>query len=295
MFAFTSSIHPVDAIGTITIKADGSVDPPTAPISRDGNVYTLTADISSDGMYGITIERDNVILDGADHTLSATGSAGIDLVDRGNVTIKNVIIKKLYGTFIQLSRSSNNSIICNNMTGDMTSGIILYESSNNSILGNKIAHSNSAIYIGYSSNNNSVVDNTILSNEHGISLTYSSNNNKIYHNNFVNNWRHQAYIYNVTGATNVWDDGYPNGGNYWSDYQAIYPLASEIDSSGIWNTPYTIYEGDIIDHYPLMKQVIIPEFQSPIILLLLMGATTVVIIAFGRHKMHSRNKLTQYS
>ncbi|MGC8954440.1 MAG: hypothetical protein ACP5N5_06980, partial [Desulfurococcus sp.] len=27
---------------TIYIRADGSIDPPTAPIRRDGNVYTFT-------------------------------------------------------------------------------------------------------------------------------------------------------------------------------------------------------------------------------------------------------------
>jgi hypothetical protein len=50
---------------------------------------------------------------------------------------------------------------------------------------------------------------------------------------------------------NVWDDGYPSGGNYWSDYQTTYPNASEIDSSGIWNTPYVI-DANNTDHYPLM-------------------------------------------
>ena len=27
-------------------------------------------------------------------------------------------------------------------------------------------------------------------------------------------------------------------GNYWSDYFIRYPNASEVDSSGVWNTPY---------------------------------------------------------
>jgi len=53
------------------------------------------------------------------------------------------------------------------------------------------------------------------------------------------------------GLPNTWDNGYPSGGNYWSDYQTRYPNAAEIDSSGIWNTPYVI-DSNNTDYYPLM-------------------------------------------
>jgi len=35
------SIQPVKASGTIYIRANGSVDPPTAPIQRNGSIYTF--------------------------------------------------------------------------------------------------------------------------------------------------------------------------------------------------------------------------------------------------------------
>ena len=38
MFALAFDIQLAKAIGTIYIKADGSVDPPTAPILRNGDV-----------------------------------------------------------------------------------------------------------------------------------------------------------------------------------------------------------------------------------------------------------------
>ncbi|HEX9261603.1 MAG TPA: hypothetical protein VF893_03660, partial [Candidatus Bathyarchaeia archaeon] len=53
-------------------------------------------------------------------------------------------------------------------------------------------------------------------------------------------------------STNVWDDGYPSGGNYWSDYQNRYADAKETDSSGIWNTPYVIDDKNQ-DRYPLVN------------------------------------------
>jgi len=45
---------------------------------------------------------------------------------------------------------------------------------------------------------------------------------------------------------NIWDDGYPSGGNYWSDYAGV-----DADGDGIGDTPYIIDDNNI-DHYPLM-------------------------------------------
>jgi hypothetical protein len=54
-----------------------------------------------------------------------------------------------------------------------------------------------------------------------------------------------------SGYANFWDNGYPSGGNYWSDYKEKYPNATELDESGIWSTPYVIDENNT-DNYPLI-------------------------------------------
>jgi hypothetical protein len=55
---------------TVTIKADGSIDPPEAPIITHDNItYILTGNITNSG-YGIIIERDNIVIDGADYGLN---------------------------------------------------------------------------------------------------------------------------------------------------------------------------------------------------------------------------------
>jgi len=82
----------------------------------------------------------------------------------------------------------------------------------------------------------------------GIHL-WASRYNIIYHNNFINN-TNQARA--ITSLPNTWDDGYPSGGNYWSDYEERYPDAEELDNSGIWNTPYVIAGEDNKDNYPLI-------------------------------------------
>ena len=155
------------------------------------------------------------------------------------------------GGGISLGYSSNNSIAGNNITANTFSGIGLGYSSNNSIAGNNITNNRYGIGLGYSSNYNSVSGNTITNNWYGIRLD-SSSNNIFYLDNFVNNTQ-QVYS---SDSINVWDDGYPSGGNYWSDYTGVDlysgPYQNETGSDGIGDTPYVIDERNQ-DNYPLME------------------------------------------
>ena len=106
----------VGASGTIYIRADGAVDPPSAPISSVDNVtYTFTANIND----FIVVERDNIVVDGVGYTVQGTGSGtGIDLSSRSNVTIKNMKIKDFFEG-IYLVSSSRNEISGNNITNPL--------------------------------------------------------------------------------------------------------------------------------------------------------------------------------
>ena len=60
-------------------------------------------------------------------------------------------------------------------------------------------------------------------------------NNTFFHNNFIDN-PIQAAIQTDERSwdnANTWDDGYPSGGNYWSDYEGV-----DADGDGIGDTPY---------------------------------------------------------
>ncbi|RJS77126.1 hypothetical protein CW667_04185, partial [Candidatus Bathyarchaeota archaeon] len=162
--------------GTVYIRADGSIDPPDAPITTYDNVtYTLTDNITSSGD-GIIVERDNIVVDGAGYTIQGTYDypyKGVDLTGRSNVTIKNMEINTFYYCIL-LNSSSSNSIVGNNITNNFD-GIFLGDSSNNTISGNNITNNYYGISLGRSSNN-TISGNNITNNDDGIYLRYSSNN-----------------------------------------------------------------------------------------------------------------------
>lgn len=106
MLTLALNIQPAKATGTIYIKTDGSVDPPDAPIQRDGDLYTFT-----DNIYDfIIIERDNIVVDGADYTVEGTGiGTGIYLLQRSNVILKNIRIIN-FQCGIKVESSNNNTL-----------------------------------------------------------------------------------------------------------------------------------------------------------------------------------------
>jgi len=199
---------------------------------------------------------------------------GIELWQTNNTKISgnNITTSSYYG--IRLVSSSNNSVSGNSIAESSYYGIRLYSSSNNSVSGNSISNDNLGIYLYDSSNNNSIRGNNVTANNYGFWLDSSSNNsisgniiknnvfgirldssfsNKIYQNDFLKN-EQQTLL--SASFYNTWDNGYPSGGNYWSDYTDVDlysgPYQNETGSDGIGDTPYMI-NGNNTDNYPLMK------------------------------------------
>ena len=340
----------VKAVGTIYIRADGSVEG-TDKIQRDGEVYTITANITNQS---IVVERDNIVVDGAGYTLDGTGTyhgrgtneaIGVNVTGQSGITIRNFKITSFFDG-INLLFSSNNTIYGNNIT-NTDAGIIIDESSynivsnngvqncdegiaviwhsmynelsennvrattsagitlfwqspNNTLIGNTITGADFGVWIGTDSNTlidniimdsylgvrvsgryNTLVRNTIancgppynVTTAHG-GIWIADKGNIIYHNKFIDN---NPQVFDAIDVfLNKMDDGYPSGGNYWSDYtdtdQYSGPYQNEAGSDGIWDHSYKI-DFLNVDNYP-----VIPEFPSWIILPLLMIAPLFVII-----------------
>ena len=238
------------------------------------NRSTTVIDGSMTGS-SIVVTANNVMING--FTLQRSWY-GISLSESSfNVISKNIISNTGYG--ISLHKSAFNKISQNTILNN-TIGLVLLTQSSYNIIGKNIIknNTNSGIDIGYSSYN-TIIGNDIFWNDRGILLVGSKttenrivanrifnnggktkpdggvclidwpHHNVVYHNNFINNTI-QARISGI--EVNIWDDGYPSGGNYWSDYTTRYPDAQELDDSGIWDTPYVIDE-DNQDNYPLME------------------------------------------
>jgi parallel beta-helix repeat protein len=104
---------------------------------------------------------------------------------------------------------------------------------------------------------NAIYGNTVKDCNVGIQMyepigSYFGVHNTVFHNNFVDNKPYQA-LFPPRGG-NDFDDGYPSGGNYWSDYTGpdLYSGShqNETGSDGIRDASYFINH-DNIDRYPL--------------------------------------------
>jgi len=181
--------------------------------------------------------------------MSSSKSALTLTESSGNTITSNSIIATL--GCIELSWSYNNSIM-NNIVEGGRNGILLYRCSANNVCDN-IARKNGVGIPVDKSDNNSIYQNDIINNEFGINIQ-TSFNNTIFHNNFLDNTL-QVFTYM---AINFWDNGYPSGGNYWSDYNGtdMYggPYQNETGCDWLGDTPYAISGGYYSnkDDYPLM-------------------------------------------
>jgi len=243
---------------------------------------------------------------------------GIVLDDScNNVLFNNYLDSGIFGGIV-LTSSDNNNLSGNYVSGyakfsgpgnSWEGSFELSSSDNNTLIGNDVTGNGQGILLE-GSDNNILIANNVTGNQgeegggqaetppdgFGISIG-SSSNNTVYHNNFVGNFYYKlwgssfgATIENNVvsgGSPNVWDDGYPSGGNFWSDYNGTDlhsgPYQNVTGSDGIGDTPYVI-DVNNTDHYPLMVSYVVPEFPSFLILPLFMIAI-LLAIAFYKKKV----------
>ena len=191
---------------------------------------------------------------------------GISVSDSVDNNLSNNILSGNRVWSISLSDSQENIVDNNTISKNSDCGISLEENSSNNIVTNNriflntislwgnppLEDPSTGIDLRKKSNYNIITDNSIANCSKGINLYYCYYN-QIYHNNFINNTI-QARDYN---ETNVWDNGYPSGGNYWSDYSGedkySGPCQDQHGSDGICDIPYPIPEA-ARDKYPYMNK-----------------------------------------
>jgi len=244
------------------------------------NNNILFMNVIAENNYGIylygslnnTINENNI----EDNTLSGIEFFGSSYINRiSNTTISN----NLDGIYIE--GGSENTIFKCDIHSNKGNAIVIYDSERNSITNcdihdntfygvlltkassNTIKESNitknleTGLLIWNTSKNNTIKDNLVSYNKEGISFkkknpSDNSDNNNIFHNSFLFNEDFNAYDQN----SNIWDIGYPFGGNCWSDYaggdQYRGPNQDIPGGDGIGDIPYEILGGDNIDRYPIL-------------------------------------------
>jgi parallel beta-helix repeat protein len=219
---------------------------------------------SNNKVRGNTFKNNGIVIDACMYACSAenntvNGKPLVYLIGQANCSVSDAGQVILVGC--DTIRVENLNLSRTNI------GVYLLGTNNTIISGNIITANDAGIMFDYSYNN-SVVGNTISNNGRGIWFWFHGNNDIIYHNNFIDN---TEQVGNTFDSSNVWDDSYPSGGNYWSDFATRYPDASEFDNSGIWNRPYVIDENNQ-DRYPLIHPY--PPITSVLAIAETIGGTT---------------------
>jgi parallel beta-helix repeat protein len=211
---------------------------------------------------------------------------GVELENSNNIDINNCDLSSNSWWNCVLDFSSNNTLSDCNLKNSGTWGLGMFSSShdnhvykcdissnffygvsignsNRNNISNCIIDSNRFMYPinGHGidikhSEENIIVDCNISNNRRGIMISSDSENNYIYHNNLLNN-----DINANDGGNNIWDDDYPSGGNYWSNFnepsEGAYDDYSGANqnitgSDGIVDSSYSIPAGSNLDNYPLL-------------------------------------------
>ncbi|MCK5292454.1 MAG: right-handed parallel beta-helix repeat-containing protein [Thermoplasmata archaeon] len=211
------------------------------------NSHNITVQNNTFAGYGISI-RGDWIWHWNTHVIDTSNTVdGDPVVYWKNVTGGVVPL----GAAQAILANSSGAVVENLDITDVHSGVQIGFSSNNIVANNTISNTYFGAYV-YKSDDNTINNNTVLSDTYDVYLEISANN-AIYHNNFIDM---SPYPYDDTDL-NQWDDDYPSGGNYWSDYAGVDDCSGPNqdvcpDPDGIGDTPYLI-DFDSQDRYPLMS------------------------------------------
>lgn len=235
-------------------------------VTESSNVTVSNSDFTANGNAVSIVNSANLTITG--NSISKN-QEGLGLESSSDVSVTGNIIASSQGTGVRADGGVN-LILSGNRIKDNGAGVELHSVTQALVQGNWISGSQRAGISVLSGNGFNVTANTLIYNGAGISFGIDYNggfvyNAIVYHNNLVYNLVDQAD--HSEGIVPAWDNGYPSGGNYWSDYTGVDNCSGPQQNvcsgpDGIGDTPYTgiiqinsgsRVQSSLVDHYPLMR------------------------------------------
>jgi parallel beta-helix repeat protein len=159
---------------------------------------------------------------------------------------------------------SVSSRIVNNTVQDSDGGCIGISSLDDGLVLGNVLKRAGGLGMWISTATNSTIVGNIISDCQDYALRIDGSGNRFYLNTFISNSKGEPgpnpdQVLDV-GTNELWDDG--KRGNFWSDYRAKYPAAS--NDGLVWDTPYLIFTSSpslLYDRYPLAIE---PDIERPV-------------------------------
>ncbi|MEM4704110.1 MAG: NosD domain-containing protein [Candidatus Bathyarchaeia archaeon] len=235
-------------------------------ISQNTISESLNRGIEMLSSNGNTISGNNMTANG----YASSYGINIYLHPSSNNLISGNYMRYCQTAAVYLHYSAGNVVSGNDIQGTTYSGVwkygavVLDEHTGGLIVGNEIRFNNADAVCLANAQNNNITENNIISNLRGIRFEGYTTNNRIYRNNIV-----ESSLWLVSTLPNAWDNGYPDGGNYWDFYVDVDNLSGPgqniTGSDGFWDNQLNVTEnGNNIDHYPRVvpTRVIARSFES---------------------------------
>jgi parallel beta-helix repeat protein len=226
-------------------------------IVQESENVELRGNNLSDCFYGIKI--DNVTAGIMDMNIVVESIRGVEIRDSRNLIM---LMNEIRGGYIPLLTSNlADSIINQNTIADgQWQGLYMIGSSGPSfldVMSNSFSGNNVGIYV---MNGSGVVFNDNLiegSSDYAMNLGSGTSGIQIDHNRFIDNNPGGAQATD-DGTGNSWNSPWPDGGNYWSDYEGrdIYkgPLQDQPGMDGLGDDPHPLNgTSGSLDLYPLVN------------------------------------------
>lgn len=228
------------------------------------NDNTISGSVLHESMVGVSVNgAGNSVYGNTIHS----NDYGMGLGDTGSHVHNNTISGNDIGISLTYATTfhdiSYNEILNNTFDGIHLMGDSDFEEypTDINIYRNTLSGNNRAVYM-MKTFRISLYENIISYNNQSVGLYEVGVDVEIYHNSFMENTEVPFDYLSLVS----WDDGYPSGGNYWSDYAGIDIMSGLLQnipgSDGIGDTPYVI-DADSRDDYPLMAPMVDGRVQRP--------------------------------